>query len=130
MKLKLPAPVQVLAPNGETVQVSACDIVQHVVTFGREFGQSGDLEKVRQGARILAAFPVGASQSGEIADADLVALRAALTKPSRGWAAIAVDVEMRIPPSEGNPAGVITRKRAFSPSALSILPLIDGLLGA
>lgn len=128
MQLQLPAPVEIIAPNGETIQVSACDIVQHVVTFGREFGQSGDLQKVRQGARILAAFPVGASQSGDIADADLAALRAALVKPSKGWAALFIDVELRVPPSEANPTGVVVRKQAFAPSALDLLPLIDSLL--
>jgi hypothetical protein len=130
MKLKLHAPVHAVAPNGETLQVSACDIVHHVVTFGREFGQSGDLEKVRQGARLIAAFPVGAEQSGDIADEDLAALRAALLRPSRGWAALLIDVELHVPPTQDNPKGIVVRKRTFSPSALSLLPLIESLVGA
>ena len=129
MKVTLPAPIQIADPNGETIQISGPDIVRHVVTFGSEFGQSGDLKKVRQGARILAAFAGYADQSGEIDEADLAALRAALMKPSKGWVAVPVPVQIRVPPTPENPKGdVVTRQQSFMPSALDLLPLIDGLL--
>lgn len=130
MKLKLPAPIEFQTPMG-VGRVSATDIVDHITTNGREFGQSGDLELVRQGARLKAAFHVSESDTGDIAPDDLSALRLALVKPSRGWAAvrIAVDVPTGRTDAQGNPE-VIRRERFVAPSGLDVLPLIEALLAS
>jgi hypothetical protein len=128
MKLKLPAPVQFQTPFGAG-RVSATDIVDHITTNGREFGQSGDLEKVRQGARLKAAFHVNETETGDISADDLAALRAALLKPSRGWSAVRIEVDVptgRVD-SQGRPE-IIRRERLVAPSGLDVLPLIEALL--
>jgi hypothetical protein len=123
MKLKLPSPVQIKGPTGETIEVSAAQVIEHVVRSGRALGQSHEVDGVRTGARILAALP-----NGEITDADLAELKKVITKPSRGWVSVGIDVSMRVPVSEKFPDGVATQKRFFAPSAIDLLPLIDALL--
>ncbi len=124
MKIPQPKPIAITTPTGETIEVSARDVVEHVTKNGREFGQSRELEKVRQGARILAGF-----DAGEISDVDLKALRAALAKPSSGWFITTAEEVVRVQPTQENPAGLVKRKRAFAPSGLDLLPLLNGLLG-
>jgi hypothetical protein len=70
------------------------------------------------GARILASLG-----SGEIAEADLAELRKALTKPSRGWVVVVDEVSVPVP--EGAPPRTV--KRQFLPSAVDLLPILDGL---
>lgn len=118
MKLKLPAPVQVKSPSGETIEVLAAQVIEHVVRTGRELGASQDVERVRLGARILASVT-----SGDVAEADLAELRKALAKPSRGWVAITVEIAVPVPPG----AEPRTVKRQFLPSAIDLLPILDGL---
>lgn len=119
MKLKLPPSVQVRGPSGESIEVSAAQVVEHVTRTGRDLGLSGDVERVRLAARILAALP-----SGDLASADLDELKQALSKPSRGWVAIPVEVDVPVPP--GAPPKRITRR--LVPSGVELLPIIDGLL--
>lgn len=127
MKLNLPASVAIKGPNGETIQVSAAHVIEHVVRTGRDLGLSSDVEKVRRGARILAAVAAGsASQTGEIDPADVEALKKGLSKPSRGWASIPVEIEMPAAPG----VNARTVRRQMTPNALDLLPLIDGLLAA
>ncbi len=123
MKLKLPTSVQVKGPNGETIEVSAAQVIEHVVRTGRGLGQSPDVEGVRCGARILAA-----AQGGDLTEGDLAELKKAIAKPSRGWVSIGVDVSFQVAPSSGNPAGITTQRRFFMPSAIEMLPLIEALL--
>lgn len=123
MKLKLPSPVNVKGPTGETIEVSAAQVIEHVVRTSRSLGQCPEVEGVRTGARILSAVA-----SGEIAEADMDELKLALSKPSRGWASVGIDIDVRVPPSAQNPTGIATQKRFFAPSAIDLLPLIDGLL--
>lgn len=118
MKLKLPAPVQIKAPHGETIEVSAAQVIDYVVRTGRELGASQDVERVRLGARILASVV-----SGEITEDDLTELRKVLAKPSRGW--VVVTVELAVPVAPG--AEPRTTKRQFLPSAIDLLPILDGL---
>ena len=129
MKLKLPAPIEFQTPLGPG-RVSAADIVDHITTNGREFGQSGDLELVRQGARLKAAFHVSETETGDISAEDLQALRLALVKPSRGWAMVKIVVEMPTgrADAQGKPE-VVRRERFVAPSGLDVLPLVDALLG-
>lgn len=118
MKLKLPASVQIKGPSGETIEVSSAQVIEHVVRTGRELGASQDIDRVRMGARILASIP-----SGEVAEADLAELRAALAKPSRGW--VVITVEIPVPTAIG--AEPRTVKRQLMPSAIDLLPILDGL---
>jgi hypothetical protein len=118
MKLKLPAPVQIKGPSGETIEVSAAQVIEHVVRTGRDLGASQDVERVRMGARILASVT-----SGEIADADMSELRKALAKPSRGWTSIPVDVE--VPAGPGAPPRTVRRQLMAAP--IDLLPILDGL---
>lgn len=118
MKLKLPAPVKVQGPSGETIEVSAAQVIEHVVRTGRELGASSDVAQVRTGARILAAVA-----SGDIAEADLAELRKVLARPSRGWVAIEVEIDVPVPP--GSPPR--STKRLLTPSAIDLLPILDGL---
>lgn len=118
MKLKLPAPVQIKGPNGGTIEVSATQVIEYVVRTGRELGASQDVERVRMGARILAAV-----DSGEIADGDLSELRKVLAKPSRGWVVLVEEAPVPVP--EGAPPRMA--RRQFLPSAIDLLPILDGL---
>lgn len=127
MKLKLPAPANVRSPNGETIQVSAAQVIEHVVRTGRSLGMSGDVERVRIGSRILAALTTGtAERTGEITPEDVEALKVELAKPSRGWVSVPVDVVIQTAP--GQPEK--TARRHFVPNAIDLLPIVDGLLGA
>jgi hypothetical protein len=128
MKLKLPAPITFQTPLGAG-RVSAADIVDHITTNGREFGQSGDLDLVRQGARLKAAFHASETETSDILAEDLSALRLALVKPSRGWAAvlISIDVPTGRVDAQGKPE-IVRRERFVSPSGLDVLPLIEALL--
>lgn len=118
MKLKLPAPVQVKGPSGETIEVSAQQVIDHVVRSGRDLGASQEVERVRMGARILASVA-----SGDIDETDLSELRKALAKPSRGWVVLTVEIAVPVAP------GVEPRtvKRQMMPSAIDLLPILDGL---
>ncbi len=118
MKLKLPAPVQVQSPTGETIEVSAAKVIEHVVRTGRDLGGSQDIERVRVGARILASVA-----SGEIAEGDMAELRKAIAKPSRGWVVLTDEVPMPLAPGM-QPR---TAKRLFMPSAIDLLPILDGI---
>lgn len=119
MKLKLPASVQIKAPSGETIEVSAAQVVEHVVRTGRLLGASQEVEGVRAGARILAALT-----SFEIAEADLALLKTQLAKPSRGWAVVPVELRVEQPP----PSPPRTVQRQMMPSAIDVLPIVEGLL--
>ncbi len=123
MKLKLPSSVQVKGPSGETIEVSAVQIIEHVARTGRALGQSPEVDGVRLGARILAALP-----SGELTDADMAELKKAIARPSRGWVNLSADVTMRVQPSAAYPDGIATQKRFFAPSSIELLPLIEALL--
>ncbi len=121
MKIKLPASVQIQVPGSETIAVSARQIIEHVVRTNRDLGLSGDVERVRIAARILAAL-----DGSELADADWTEAKKALTKPSRGWAVIVVDVAVPVPPG----AAPKTIQRQLVPSGVDLLSIIDGLLSA
>jgi hypothetical protein len=123
MKLKLPTSVQVKSPNGETIEVSAHQVVEHVVRTGRALGLSTNVEGVRTGARILAALT-----GGDISQADLDELKKAVAAPSRGWVSLTAEVTARTQPTEENPAGLVRQRRLFSPSAIDLLPIVEGLL--
>lgn len=126
MKFPLPPPVTVKSPTGEDISISAQMLVEHVVKTGRDLGLSSELEKVRAGARILAAFAAPSSPgfSGDLSQADAEALTSALRKPARGWAIVPVQVAIPTPTGTDR---VVTRQMA--PSALDLLPLLNGLLG-
>jgi hypothetical protein len=119
MKLKLPASVQIKGPSGETIEVSAAQVVEHVTRTGRDLGLSGDVENVRMAARILAALP-----DGDLADSDLTGLKAALANPARGWVSIPIELDVPVPP--GAPPKRVPR--SVVPSGIELLPIIDGLL--
>jgi hypothetical protein len=119
MKLKLPSSVQIKGPSGETIEVSAAQVVDYVARTARELGASPDVEGVRCGARVIAALA-----SGEIADTDLALLKKALAKPTRGWVAVTVEIETPVPP--GEPKRIA--RRQLVPSAIDVLPIVDALL--
>ena len=119
MKLKLPASVKIKLPNNETVDVSAAQVIEHVVRTGRLLGACSEVDGVRTGARILAALA-----SLEIADVDLAALKKQLASPSRGWVTVPIDLEA---PRSGNEAPRVVR-RHMVPSPLDVLPIVDALL--
>ncbi len=122
MKLTLPASVQIKGPNGETIEVSAAQVIEYVARTGRTLGGGQDVEGVRLGARIIAAIA-----SGEIAEADWAALRKELAKPSRGWVVLTMETTVPAPP--GSEPGTEPRvmRRQFMPSAIDLLPILDGL---
>ncbi len=127
MKLKLPKPVQVPGLNGETIDVSAAQVIEHLARTDRSLGQSGDVERVRIAGRILAAVAAGsAEQTGEIAGSDYEALKAALKKPSRGWVVVPVEIKVSAGPDDDAPKRVV--RRQLVPSAVDLLPLLEGLL--
>jgi hypothetical protein len=121
-KLKLPAPVTIAGPSGEVLEITARQVIDHVVRTGRELGASSDVEQVRRGARILAA----AESGGELSSDDLDALKAALGKPARGWMSVAVDVQLQVAPN----APPRTVRRHLVPQGIDLLPIIDGLLAS
>lgn len=128
MKLTLPPPIAVKLPNGETIQYSAADLVKHVVRNGREFARSNELDRVRQGARILVAFdvPSGAT-SIELLEQDAKDLRAALAKPTAGWSAI--PIKMSVVTGTNRDGSDVKREitRMFSIAPLDLLPMIEAL---
>jgi hypothetical protein len=131
MKLTLPPPIAVKLPNGETIQYSAIDLVKHVVRNGREFARSNDLDRVRQGARILSAFDVSSGTASiQLLDQDATDLRAVLAKPSAGWSAI----QVTMPVVTGmRPDGSEVKRevqRTFTISPLELLPMLDALLAS
>lgn len=124
MKLKLPAPIEIAGPSGETIRVSATEVLEHVVKTGRELGASSLIDQVRAGGRILAAVAAGsAEQTADIPADDIEVLKRALSNPSRGW--MAIDIDVSVPLNNGQTRTV---KRAFIPRGIDLLPLIDGLL--
>lgn len=119
MKFKLPASVQVKVPNGGTIEVSAAEVVEHVVRTGRLLGASPEIEGVRTGARILAALA-----SLEIAEADLGILKTQLAASPRGWMVVTVEMKVEQPPPA--PARVV--RRQLVPSSIDLLPIVEALL--
>jgi hypothetical protein len=123
MKLKLPSSVQIKGPSGETIEVSAAQVIEHVVRTGRALGLGNEVDQVRIGARILSAVT-----GGDLAEGDLAELKKALTKPSRGWVTVVAEFDVPVPATAQNPTGHARQKRHFEPSRIDILPLIEALL--
>lgn len=130
-RLKLPAPITLVGPSGETIEISARQVIEHVVRTGRTLGASGDVEEVRRGARVLAALSSGTTeQTGDLGPEDVEGLKAALRKPDRGWMTVAVDVALPGPPGADPNAPKRTARRLLVPQGIDLLPILDGLLSS
>lgn len=116
-------------PDGSTVEYTTAQMLEHIARNGREFGRSGDADKVAQAIRIIDA--VRSNEGGFTSDlsaADGEAVKAAVKKPSCGWSAVPYEREVVISMNQDGSANKKKAQRIIALSAVEIYDLIAGVL--
>jgi hypothetical protein len=127
MIIKLPPPVTIKLPEGNSVEYSLPEMARFLARNARSFGGGKDADSARRGLRIESAFAAAKAGVVELTKEDGEYFKKEVESPSCGWANLTLTVPVQTGVDDKGAPVFRNVTRRIAVSGIDVLPLIDAV---